>query len=193
MDRTVERQLAEQHPVGDLAALDHALRRQDAERDRQIEGRARLPHVGGREIHRDAMGGKLEAGIADRARTRSRLSRTLASGRPTIVKQGKPNDTSTSTWTGQASMPKTAAVRRLASMASVRCKARGRRPDPLFSSSWRESRPARARRFCDVTCADAGRNCQAGGLTDIGVDADILTALSFSSSARLERSARRQR
>ena len=33
-------------------------------------------------------------------RTRSRLSRTLASGRPTIVKCGSPNDTSTSTWTG---------------------------------------------------------------------------------------------
>src|ERR1039458_5332599 len=43
--------------------------------------------------------------------TRSRLSRTLASGRPTIVKPGKPNDTSTSTWTGQASTPKRAAVR----------------------------------------------------------------------------------
>ena len=30
-------------------------------------------------------------------RTRSRLSRTLASGRPTMVNAGKPNDTSTST------------------------------------------------------------------------------------------------
>ena len=48
-------------------------------------------------------------------RTRSRLSRTLASGRPTIVKVGSPNDTSTSTWTGQASTPKTAAVRTQAS------------------------------------------------------------------------------
>ena len=58
-------------------------------------------------------------------RTRSRLSRTLASGRPTIVKPGNPNDTSTSTWTGQASMPKTAAVRRLASISirTVQCKA----------------------------------------------------------------------
>ena len=32
-------------------------------------------------------------------RTRSRLSRTLASGRPTIVNMGMPNDTSTSTCT----------------------------------------------------------------------------------------------
>ena len=44
-------------------------------------------------------------------RTRSRLSRTLASGRPTIVNPGSPNDTSTSTCTGQASIPNTAAVR----------------------------------------------------------------------------------
>ena len=33
------------------------------------------------------------------ARTRSRLSRTVASGRPTMVKWGSPNDTSTSMWT----------------------------------------------------------------------------------------------
>ena len=48
-------------------------------------------------------------------RTRSRLSRTLASGRPTIVNTGMPKDTSTSTCTGQASTPITAAVRRHAS------------------------------------------------------------------------------
>src|SRR4029453_19282541 len=49
-------------------------------------------------------------------RTRSRLSRTLVSGRPTIVKIGMPNDTSTSTWTAHASMPYRAAVRKDASM-----------------------------------------------------------------------------
>src|SRR5262245_21319010 len=48
--------------------------------------------------------------------TRSRLSRTLASGRPTIVNEGNPNDTSTSTFTAHASTPKRAAVRRQASM-----------------------------------------------------------------------------
>src|SRR6185436_5727719 len=48
-------------------------------------------------------------------RTRSRLSRTLASGRPTIVNIGRPKDTSTSTCTGKASTPNTAAVRRHAS------------------------------------------------------------------------------
>ena len=48
-------------------------------------------------------------------RTRSRLSRTLASGRPTMLNAGRPNDTSTSTCTGQASIPNTAAVRTHAS------------------------------------------------------------------------------
>ena len=38
-------------------------------------------------------------------RTRSRLSRTLESGRPTIVNVGRPNDTSTSTSTSEASTP----------------------------------------------------------------------------------------
>src|ERR1051325_9894240 len=48
-------------------------------------------------------------------RTRSRLSRTLASGRPTIVKTGNPSDTSTSTTTVKASTESTAALRRIAS------------------------------------------------------------------------------
>src|SRR5215470_16868385 len=39
------------------------------------------------------------------------------SGRPTIENRGIPNDTSTSTSTGQASTPNTAAVRKRASMA----------------------------------------------------------------------------
>ena len=64
-------------------------------------------------------------------RMRSRLSRTLASGRPTTVKAGRPNDTSTSMVTGEASMPKTAAERTRASMAAADCnRARmGRRQD----------------------------------------------------------------
>ena len=49
-------------------------------------------------------------------RMRSRLSRTIASGRPTTVKQGRPYETSTSMLTGVASMPKTAAERTRASM-----------------------------------------------------------------------------
>ena len=57
-------------------------------------------------------------------RTRSRLSRTLASGRPTIVKTGRPNDTSTSTMTASASTPTTAALRRLASTPTGAAKSR---------------------------------------------------------------------
>ena len=59
------------------------VRREDAERDRQIERRARLAHVGRRQIHRDAMRRETRSpNCGWRARTRSRLSRTLASGKP---------------------------------------------------------------------------------------------------------------
>ncbi len=51
----------------DLAALDDALRGEDAERDRQVERRAGLAHVGRRQVDRDAMRRKLEAGVPDRA------------------------------------------------------------------------------------------------------------------------------
>ena len=49
------------------------------------------------------------------ARTRSRDSRTAASGRPTIVKEGSPRRMSTSTSTGTASTPSRAKVRAVAS------------------------------------------------------------------------------
>src|SRR5688572_13709569 len=57
-------------------------------------------------------------------RTRSRLSRTVASGNPTMVKWGSPNETSTSMWTGYASTPNTAALRRVASTIAQCCKRR---------------------------------------------------------------------
>ena len=47
---------------------------------------------------------------------RSRLSRTVESGRPTVVKHGSPEATSTSTDTVAASMPWSVAERTLASM-----------------------------------------------------------------------------
>jgi len=65
MDRTVERQLAKQHAIGDLAALDDALRGQDAQSNWQIERGARFPHIRGGKIHRDAVSGELEARIAN--------------------------------------------------------------------------------------------------------------------------------
>ena len=49
------------------AAFDDALRREDAERDRQIERRAGLADVGRRQVDGDAVRRKLEAGVADRA------------------------------------------------------------------------------------------------------------------------------
>ena len=67
VDRAVEGQLAQQHGVGNQPALDDARCREDAERDRQIERSASLAHVGRRQVDRDAVRGKLEAGIADGA------------------------------------------------------------------------------------------------------------------------------
>ncbi len=49
------------------------------------------------------------------ARTRSRASRTAASGNPTMVKFGSPRWTSTSTRTGRAAMPSRVKVRAVAS------------------------------------------------------------------------------
>ena len=66
MDRPVERQFAEEHAVGNLAPLDHSLRGEDAERNREVERGAGLSHVGRRQIHRDPVGWKLEPGVADR-------------------------------------------------------------------------------------------------------------------------------
>ena len=66
MDRSVERQLAEQHQVRDLPALDDSGRREDPERDRRIERGARLADVRRREVDGDAMRRKLESGVADR-------------------------------------------------------------------------------------------------------------------------------
>ena len=67
MNRSVQRELAEKHQIRNVPPLDYALRGQDAERDRQIERRAHFAHIGRRQVHGDAMRGKLEAGIADGA------------------------------------------------------------------------------------------------------------------------------
>ena len=67
VDRSVERQLAEQHEIGDMTPLDDALGGEDAEGDRQVERRAGFAHVGRRQVDGDAVLGKLEARIADGA------------------------------------------------------------------------------------------------------------------------------
>ena len=66
LNRSVERQLAEQNEVGDVASLDDAARREDAERDRQVERRARLSHVGRRQIDDDSVRRKVEPRVPDR-------------------------------------------------------------------------------------------------------------------------------
>jgi hypothetical protein len=66
-------------------------------------------------------------------RTRSRLSRTLVSGKPTIVKIGMPKDTSTSTWTAHASMPYRAAVRSDASTPAAVQKTRQLKHASVFN------------------------------------------------------------
>ena len=71
------------------------------------------------------------------ARTRSRLSRTVESGRPTVVNDGKPAVTSTSTKTVAASTPESVAERTRASTGPVwecRCRAVNV-PEPIRPSS----------------------------------------------------------
>ena len=67
MDGTIERQFTEQHDIGNVPPLDDTLGRQNAERDRQVERRAGFADVGGRQVDGDPVGGKLEAGVANRA------------------------------------------------------------------------------------------------------------------------------
>ena len=73
------------------------------------------------------------------ARTRSRLSRTLVSGSPTIVNIGSPNDTSTSTLTATASMPNTAAVLTQASIGGRACKRSDRHRAARLTGTRRKS------------------------------------------------------
>ena len=65
LDRAVEGELPEQHHVFHGPALDHARGGEHAQSNRQVERGASLPHVGRRQVHRDAFGGKLEAAVAD--------------------------------------------------------------------------------------------------------------------------------
>src|SRR5438093_688364 len=67
VDRAVERELAEQDQVRDMATLDNARRGKDSQRNRQVEGRTRLADVRGREVDGDLVRRELEAGVAYRA------------------------------------------------------------------------------------------------------------------------------
>ena len=65
LNRSVERQLAEQDDAVDQARLDNAARRKHAKRDREVVGRPGLANVGRRQVDGDAMPRKLESRIAD--------------------------------------------------------------------------------------------------------------------------------
>ena len=112
----VERQPADDREASVFAVGQHAGGREDAERDRQIERRADLAHVGRREAHGDPLGRKRKPGVANR---RPHAVAALAHRR---IRQAdhrharQPGATSTSTETGIASMPTTAAADRRASM-----------------------------------------------------------------------------
>ena len=55
MNGAIERELAQQHDIRDFPARNHAGCRQNAERDRQVERRARLPEICRRQVDRDPM------------------------------------------------------------------------------------------------------------------------------------------
>src|SRR5207237_1764529 len=67
LDLPVERELADDGERTEGVAPGAADRRQDAERDGQVERRALLADVGGREVDGDAVVGKFEARTADGA------------------------------------------------------------------------------------------------------------------------------
>ena len=113
------------------------------------------------------------------ARTRSRLSRTLASGRPTSTSAGRPNVTSTSTSTGMASTPNSAADRRRGQHGwTAWCKPRDSRAWRRFSGQiWRDvpTRGVAVRRNCDARWRPATcRNCDADYSSAGGVDREPL-------------------
>ena len=82
-------------------------------------------------------------------RTRSRLSRTLESGSPTMLKVGRPNDTSTSTSTSDASIPNSEAERNRAS--TPRSAARSAPSWAVGFHGHRRDRPRSGSRICSST------------------------------------------
>ena len=107
----VEREPADDRQRRRLAVGQHARRGEDAERDRQVERGADLAHVGRREVDRDARRRKRETRSCGSrsARGRGSRARSRRAGRPSSRRQTA-GETSTSTDTGTASMPTTAAA-----------------------------------------------------------------------------------
>ena len=84
--------------------------------DRDVVRRAVLAQIGGGEVDRDRRGGSLNPLFSSAPRMRTRPSRTPASASPTMLQQGSPIATSTSTSIGVASIPTTAAEATRANM-----------------------------------------------------------------------------
>jgi len=66
--RSVESELPSDGVAVEKATVDLPRRRQDPDRDREIESRALLPDVGRRKVHRDALDRKREPRVPDRRR-----------------------------------------------------------------------------------------------------------------------------
>jgi len=86
---------------------------------RSIPGPA-LRRLAGARLTTIRRSGNSKPQLTRAARTRSRASRTAASGSPTIVKFGRPRWTSTSTRTGRAEMPSRVKVRVLLNIPPLR-------------------------------------------------------------------------
>src|SRR5262249_12062632 len=65
LDLTVERELADDGEDAESVATHQTRRREDAERNRQVEGGALFADVRGREVYRDAIVREREARVAD--------------------------------------------------------------------------------------------------------------------------------
>src|SRR5688572_12401214 len=105
MDPAVERELAEQQDIVHVAPHDAAGRGEDAEGVGRSNDAPALRRSAGARLTVTRLCGKSKPEFRMALLTRSRLSLTDASGSPTIVKAGRPNETSTSTWTVHASIP----------------------------------------------------------------------------------------
>ena len=109
-DRAVKRKFAEHAIALDGVRSDGADCRHQPERDGKIVVAAFLRLVGRGEVDGDALWRKRQADGISAPRTRSRLSPTALSGRPTTMKAGNPGPICTCTSMGRASMPSKATV-----------------------------------------------------------------------------------
>ena len=67
LNGSIQGELADHQQVRELAPGDEAARRENTDRDGQVERSAPLSHVGGCEVDRDAVRRKLESRISNRA------------------------------------------------------------------------------------------------------------------------------